>query len=59
MCGADGEKWLGEYSDNNAFGNRWDEAWKYWDVLGKGKIDAIGSSVMFRHLCLSLGDLDI
>ena len=58
-CGAEAEKWLGEYSDNNAFGSRWEEAWKYWDVLGKGKIDAIGSSVMFRHLCLSLGSLDI
>ena len=36
-----------------------EEAWNYWDVLGAGKVDAVGSSTFFRYLTRSLGDLDL
>ena len=36
-----------------------EEAWNYWDVLGAGKVDAVGSSTSFRYLTRQLGDLDL
>ena len=59
-CGADAGEWLDEYAgDQHSFGTRWEEAWNYWDVLKAGKIDAVGASVLYRHLCLPLGALDL
>jgi len=59
-CGGDGEAWLNEFAgDQHSFGTRWDEAWNYWDVLKAGKIDAVGASVLYRHLTLPLGNLDL
>lgn len=57
-CGDDGEAFLEEpLQSAGVEDNRWDEAWKYWDVLGAGKIDVVGSSTIFRHLCKPLGEL--
>ena len=59
-CGPAGEEFLNEYAgDQHSFGTRWEEAWNYWDVLKAGKIDAVGASVLYRHLCLPLGALDL
>lgn len=59
-CGADATAWLDEFSgEQRSFGTRWEEAWNYWDVLKAGKIDAVGASVLYRHLCKPLGNLDL
>ena len=59
-CGADATAYLESFAgDQHSFGTRWEEAWNYWDVLKAGKIDAVGSSVLYRHLCKPLGDLDL
>lgn len=59
-CGGDATEWLDDFAgDQHSFGSRWDEAWNYWDVLKAGKIDAVGASVLYRHLCKPLGDLDL
>jgi hypothetical protein len=59
-CGADASEWLDEFAgDQHSFGTRWDEAWNYWDVLKAGKIDAVGASVLYRHLVKPLGELDL
>ena len=41
------------------FQGRFEESWKYWDVLDDGAIDAVGSNRFFRHLTKSLGDVDL
>jgi len=53
-CGAEGKTWL----DDAAF-NRFEHAWEYFDVLKAGKVDAVGSTTMFRYLVQPLGWLDI
>ena len=59
-CGESGTAFLEEFAgDNHTFGTRWEEAWNYWDVLKAGQIDAVGASVLYRHLCKPLGDLDL
>jgi len=59
-CGSDAEDWLDTFSgEQRSFGTRWEEAWNYWDVLKAGKIDVIGASVLYRHLCKPLGNLDL
>ena len=58
-CGADGDKWLSEYSGNGDGIGRFEEAWKYFDVNNEGRLDAVGVSTFFRHLCMPLGWLDI
>jgi len=59
-CGAEGTDFLNSFAgDQHSFGTRWEEAWNYWDVLKAGKIDAVGASVLYRHLCKPLGDLDL
>ena len=59
-CGADATEWLdGFLGEQRSFGTRWEEAWNYWDVLKAGKIDAVGASVLYRHLCKPLGNLDL
>lgn len=59
-CGAEGTDFLDSFAgDQHSFGTRWEEAWNYWDVLKAGKIDAVGASVLYRHLCKPLGDLDL
>ena len=57
-CGQAGEDYL-EDQVNYDQANRWDDAWKYWDVNSEGKVDAVGSSVLFRYLCKPLGELDL
>lgn len=50
-CGADGESYLND---------KYDAAFKYYDVNGDGRIDAIGMGAQFmRFLCQPLGWLDI
>lgn len=59
-CGADATAYLESFAgDQHSFGTRWEEAWNYWDVLKAGKIDAVGASVLYRHLCKPLGELDL
>jgi len=54
MCGADASTWL-----DDASLNRFEHAWEYFDVLKAGKVDAVGSSTLFRYLTTPLGWLDI
>ena len=56
-CGEAGETYLDEQINHDV--NRWEDAWKYWDVNDEGKVDAVGSSVLFRYLCKPLGELDL
>ena len=58
-CGQDGEDWISDVDPNSSEETRWDAAFKYWDVNNEGKVDAVGSSVLFRHLCKPLGELDL
>merc|ERR1719198_2780331 len=53
-CGAEATEWL-----DNADLHRWEHAWEYFDVLKAGKVDAVGSSTLFRYLVQPLGWLDI
>jgi hypothetical protein len=57
-CGDDATEYLDEV-DVDVRKTRWEDAWNYWDVNDTGKIDAIGSSVMYRHLCKPLGELTL
>jgi hypothetical protein len=53
-CGAEGTEWL-----DDAAMHRWEHAWEYFDVLKAGKVDAVGSTTLFRYLTQDLGWLDI
>ena len=52
MDDAAANKWL------DAEGN-FESAWNYWDVLGAGKVDAVGSQTLYRYMTRKLGDLDL
>ena len=50
-CGAQGAAYLDD---------KYDSAWKYFDVNGDGRLDAIGMAAQFmRFLCQPLGWVDI
>ena len=50
---------------DSAAANAWldagnfEDAWNYWDVLGAGKVDAVGSQTLYRYMTRKLGDLDL
>lgn len=61
-CGDAGADWLDttDHMDNDATGSRFDVAWKYYDVNGQGRLDAVGMIANFmRHMFRPLGQLDI
>ena len=58
-CGAEGEDYLSGHPSSGPADDRWEDAWAYWDVNKEGKVDAVGSSVLFRYLCKPLGELDL
>jgi len=61
-CGEDADTWLDsqDHNDSDATGTRFDVSWKYYDVNGQGRLDAVGMIANFmRHMFRSLGDLDL
>jgi hypothetical protein len=62
MCGDAGAAWLDseDHDNNDAIGTRFDVAWKYYDVNGQGRLDAVGMIANFmRQMFRPLGQLDL
>ena len=57
-CDAAGEEFLNSPGPHDAQ-NKFDDAWDYFDVNHEGRLDAVGVSTFYRHLCMPLGWLDV
>jgi hypothetical protein len=54
LCGAEGDAWL-----TSPDLNRYDAAFKYFDVNNTGMVDAVGVGTLFRFLFKPLGWVDL